>query len=252
MYTYNNHSLLTYPKTSTEWLANDSLELYTKNLQRMPESWYYRHHTVTYTWNSQGYRCAEFDTIDWSSSIVFMGCSYTMGLGLDDSDIITRYFDSAVNLGQHGVSINHIQYNTLQMIDLGWRPSRVIVIVPDLVRTAFWGPKDWVDLTPHDFDLRGHALNPTVCDYYRSWLTMEPMAEQTNYMTARSVQALWQSQGVRCDLYTNWQPINPVFTLGPSLPEPIDWARDYNTHDFAHPGRHTQQLWAEFIHTHTP
>jgi hypothetical protein len=41
------------------------------------------HRKVTYTTNSDHYRCPEWDQIDWNSSILILGCSVVFGVGVD-------------------------------------------------------------------------------------------------------------------------------------------------------------------------
>lgn len=249
MFTYSNQLLLPYTHScSPDWEKNDSQELFYNNLQIQPDNWYYRQNTVRYTWNSNGYRCPEWDNIHWSSSNILMGCSYAQGMGVDDADTISAQVSNGVNLAQSGTNVYTIQYNTLRLLDLGIRPKSVKIIVPDLARSVYWGSEDWVDLTPHDLEIRGHSLTPQVRDYYNSWLSIAPNAELQSYMTIRSVQALWSAAGVSCDLYHNWMLADSKFVTAPLLPEPIDQARNINHRGFAHPGRKTLQQWADFIY----
>ena len=245
MHVYSSQLLLPYHHPGApQWEKNDSQDLYQKNLLTQPDSWHYRHHSVSYTWNTNGYRCAEWDSVDWSLSHVIMGCSYAQGLGIDDSDTISAGVPNGVNLAQSGSNAYVIQYNSLRLIDAGIRPRSVKIIIPDLTRSVYWGTQDWVDLTAHDLKLRGHGLNTSVRDYYQGWLAHSPNAEQATYMTVRSTQALWQAVGVDCELYHHWMPYDSKFIIAPQLPQPVDLARDC-----VHPGPITHSLWRDFIYT---
>jgi hypothetical protein len=248
MHTYTGDLLLKYHHSSTEWETNDSAELYHYNLAHQPSDWYYRDHTVEYEWNSNGYRCAEWSDIAWSTSHVLMGCSYAMGHGVSESDSITGPIANAVNLAQSGTSISAIQYNTIRLIQAGIRPASVSIIVPNMARLTYWGTDSWLDLTPHDLRTRGEHLVPHVRDCYKGWLAIDPNAEQHGYMTAVSVQALWLSVDVQCGLYQHWAPENASFNLGTQLPQQLDNARDVNSTGFAHPGRVTLALWRDVIY----
>ena len=64
----------------------------------------YKDKTLNYTINRiQGYRAKEFTDIDWSNSVLFFGCSWVFGVGIDDpilTDIFTQQTGlDAVNLG---------------------------------------------------------------------------------------------------------------------------------------------------------
>lgn len=247
MHAYSPQLLLPRRHPSTEWDGTDTFERYHHNLKSQPEHWYYRTHSVQYTWNSNGYRCAEWADITWSQSRVVMGCSHAMGTGLDDRDTVSSHFEHGVNLAQPGVSVYHILYNTLRLIDAGAVPKSVDIIVPDLSRAVYWAKDDWVDLTVHDFALRSQDLTDSVRDYYRGYLDIEPMATQSAYMTMRGTQALWSAQGVDCNLYSTWLNVSSEFQLGTVLPRPHDWARDIDITGTAHPGRSTAKMWAEII-----
>ena len=68
----------------------DSKELFEQHLKSQPDDWVYRYKTVNYTLNTHRYRAPEFDTIDWSKSVVIFGCSNVFGTSLDDNDTISR------------------------------------------------------------------------------------------------------------------------------------------------------------------
>lgn len=66
-------------------------------------------YTVTYTINSWGYRCAEFDTVDWKQCIAVIGCSFVFGTGLREEDtlpcVLSRELGlPVINLGVQGAS----------------------------------------------------------------------------------------------------------------------------------------------------
>lgn len=242
MHTYSPDLLLPYYHPSTEWLSTDSAALFQHNLTVQPESWFYRYNTVTYTFNSNGYRCAEWNQIDWYSSTVLMGCSIAMGVGLTDSETITAYWENGVNLAQPGISLGHIHYNSLRLIDQRIRPKKVNIIIPQHSRTVYWSQRDWVDLTAHDFDQRGSALNPAVQDFYRGYIAFDTHVEIQAELTARSIKALWNSVGVDCALYS----LTPV-NYAQLLPAAKDPARDIDPVTGAHPGRLTVAGWSRFI-----
>ena len=249
MHAYSSQLLLPYHHPhSPLWEKNDSQALYLENLKIQPWDWYYRNHSVRYTWNSNGYRCPEWEDISWSESHVLMGCSYAQGMGVDDSDTISAGITGGVNLAQSGSNAYIIQYNSLRLLDAGIRPRSVKIIIPDLTRSVYWGTEDWVDLTVHDLNLRGSALPSPVRDYYQGWLAHSPNAELATYMVMRGVQALWRAAGVSCDLYHHWMPYDSKFVMAPTLPEPVDHARDCTPKGFAHPGPKTLALWRAYMY----
>lgn len=248
MHLYTSDLLLKYNHPSSLWEANDSLDLYNYNLEHQPADWYYRNNSVEYNWNANGYRASEWAEIDWANSHVLMGCSYAMGLGVAEEDTITRQIANGVNLGQCGTSVQALQYNTIRLLACGIRPKSVKIIVPNIARFTYWSKDTWHDVTPAYLESKGDQLRPYVRDCYSAWLAQDPNAEQQGYMTALSLQALWLSAGVACDMYQHWTPQDPSFNIGIPLPDPIDLARDLNPNGFAHPGRLTLKEWADVIY----
>jgi len=97
----------------------------------------YNQDKITYTFNSQGYRCNEFEDIKWNESILALGCSYTQGIGLDDKECWSYQLQEltacpVVNLGQSGTSIFYHLYNLEILHKL--KPKYVILQVPNLHR----------------------------------------------------------------------------------------------------------------------
>jgi len=74
-----------YPKycnQTVNWLPMDTKKLFDYNKENnfsllKQNNWIDR--TIEYTFNSKGFRCNEFSNYD---SIIFLGCSYTIGIGL--------------------------------------------------------------------------------------------------------------------------------------------------------------------------
>lgn len=116
---------------SHEWLGSDTKELYEKNLAIQPKDWYWRTHQVHYTTNSQRYRAAEWNTIDWCNSILVFGCSQTFGIGVDDDQTVCHQLSkmlnvNVVNLGMPGGSCMGVWINTQKLLHYTISPLAVI------------------------------------------------------------------------------------------------------------------------------
>ena len=137
-------------KITPEWCSSDSQELYEKNLRIQPQDWMWRTRKVRYTLNSVRYRCPEWDTIDWAQSIVIFGCSQVFGIGVDDSDTISKILSDLVkipviNLGISGSSMIFSYHNALQYF-AGNRPTprAAINLWTSCSRTTMY-QKDWIE-----------------------------------------------------------------------------------------------------------
>lgn len=118
-----------------QWADKDTKDLYDTNLEKYGPSWSWAGKRVEYHRNSQGYRCPEFDTIDWATSTLLLGCSFVFGTGLDEPDTLSARL-GAVNLGHHGASVMHIWGNTQRLSSAGVNPRRVIYFWPSVKRVA--------------------------------------------------------------------------------------------------------------------
>lgn len=229
---------------SRSWERGDSRSLFNQNLGRMPADWQYRHTSISYLWNKSGYRCAEWADIGWDESHVVMGCSYVSGTGLALEHTLPAQLEQrtgrpTINLGYPGSGADIILDNTIRMIDLGIRPTRVIVIVPELVRLTYYKHTGLIN----------HIPQGELAPMYAEWITHAPNAEHHGWMKLRGARALWASVGVAIDMFERI-PIQG-YELGPRLPNQIDLARDVEQdaqgHMYAHCGSATQSLWADYI-----
>ena len=104
-----------------------------KNLRKLSKKNPAEARLIDYTVNSCGYRCSEFEDINWSESIVACGCSNTFGIGVDDKETwsyqLSKKLDMPViNLGMGGTSIWYHVYNLKQIVK--YNPKYVVIQVP--------------------------------------------------------------------------------------------------------------------------
>ena len=122
--------------------GSDSREFWNENFKtkRMPQTQLNR--TVRYTLNSHGYRCPEFDTIDWQNTIVTLGCSHTFGISIDDNETYASLLQEklgipVVNLGMSATDIWFQVYNAIELMKLN--VQGVILQVPNKERFTVFG-----------------------------------------------------------------------------------------------------------------
>lgn len=107
---------------------------------------------VYYTLNSYGYRCPEFETIDWQNSIITLGCSHTYGIGLTDTSTYSSKLSEildipVINLGQGGTGIWY-QVKNIQTLSL-LNPKYVVLQIPDVSRvTTFLSEGETINIGP--------------------------------------------------------------------------------------------------------
>jgi hypothetical protein len=137
------------------YMDTDSSELRKRNKKKFGKEWKYYNKTITYTNNSNGYRAPEWDQVDWSNSVIVMGCSFVYGIGHDDEDTLPKCIERkldmpVVNLGAGGTGlVFHIE-NTNQLIAAGIKPKAVVLLHPPAARFTYFFKAGPVNIGPWD------------------------------------------------------------------------------------------------------
>ena len=213
----------------------DDKTQYEINLKKQPDDWIWRHQKVTYTTNSQHYRCQEWNNIDWENSTIVFGCSNVFGLGLDDSQTITANLSkklktNVINLGIPGASVMFQWINTTKLISQGCRPARAIYIWPHHFRVA-----DILSETKHK--LCG-TWNFDTNDLSTAWSNRDQHSLEYAKFCIESTTQQWTCPTYH---YTWCSDIGKYITKFP-FPKFDDYSRDTT-----HPGPKTIEMWADKI-----
>jgi hypothetical protein len=150
-----------------KFYGSDTEELYKSNLQIQNSDWHYRTKDVEYDLNSAGYRCPEFNTIDWENAIVIHGCSQVFGVGLAEDETITGQLQQftnrqVINLGKNGASMMFSLANNILLENNFPKPFAVINHWTSTWRDTIFG----ID---HPYHISGPNL---VKKYYKTQLRM--------------------------------------------------------------------------------
>lgn len=110
--------------------------------------------THTYSINSRGFRCDEFENCDWQDSVVWFGCSFTFGVGIDCEETVPGQWSQVsgvptVNLGYPGCSNGRIAHLAGLLLN-AVRP-RAVVVNWTCTDRLFW---NGIDCTPTNMTTR--------------------------------------------------------------------------------------------------
>lgn len=122
------------------FIDSDSEELYKKNLVEKPIDWLYRNGTITYKFNSLGFRCNELKDIDFDNYILFLGDSHTEGVGLHLENtypyqVSKKLYKSYFNLGIGGTGIDVMFYNLITWLHTFPHPKYVVLFYTENTRS---------------------------------------------------------------------------------------------------------------------
>ena len=196
----------------------------------------------TYETNSQGYRCPEFESIDWANSVVVFGCSQTFGISLlDYKDTVSHQLSllldcPVINLGMGASGYGYQWINSTILKSYGIVPKAAVYLWPEHSRQIiFYG-------------------NDVLSDHCAvGWWSIQPDSDLTNIGIASvadkfhgTAMAHYQSESVR----TLWNIPVVQYSWAPPVPNehikimnfPIDFAEDG-----LHPGLETNKLRASII-----
>lgn len=245
--------LLPHWQSSSQWCGTDTEELYQANCLKQPPGWIWANKPVHYTWNQEGYRSVDWSDVDWPRTHAVMGCSYVAGVGVDDEDTLPSQLarqlgEPTVNLGYGAGSCQTIMYNTMRMIELGWLPKTVTIIIPDLARMAYFNDNDPMSFFPH---ILNKGAKDGILKMYEYWLRPPHNAEIYSRMAILGAQALWVTKNVPVIMRHWHHDPKEGSQMAPYLDPPQDKARDFCPGDdgryYAHPGPLSLGLWARDI-----
>ncbi len=231
------------PLSPTHWMHGDNQELFEKNKKRMGTKWKYYDKTVTYTFNEHGYRCPEWDQIDWKNSIVLFGCSCTYGLGLSDEETISAHLEKlsnrpVINLGVPGGSNSLMIQNATNLLHFFEAPYAVANI---------WSTSDRFEYFLKDKIHRAgpwDGMSKSVGNVQKLWqYTYEyPEHEQgLNYYETKIGKWLWQDRSKYSAI--SFFPSIVTFT---QLEK--HFVMDHEARDLDHPGENNAIEVANYLH----
>lgn len=201
------HFGMKYARQTTSWLPTDTEENFQRLVQNPEYQEYYRRKgwldsdAITYSVNSNGFRSEEFDPA--ASSLVSLGCSYTIGIGLPENATWPYLVSQATGLKNYNLAWAGTSADTCFMLASYWlpvlRPEWVVMAAP---------PKHRFDLItedrqlPHETYMPGHESGQTETnDFIKNWFLNDRNADLNNSRNRLAVQGLCAELGIKCLTY---------------------------------------------------
>lgn len=128
-----------FANQNLKWLPCDTEELFQQNLQtkyNLLQRYGWIDRSFNYSFNSFGFRCNEFTD---NPSVMFLGCSYTIGIGLPIENVWASLIAKKLNLQSANLAIGGSSPDTAFRMCLSYidkvNPRIVIYMNPPGIRT---------------------------------------------------------------------------------------------------------------------
>ena len=215
--------------------GDDTPQLFKSSLDKNTKDWHYRNKQVTYRCNSRFYRCSEFNTIDWTNSIVIFGCSQVQGQGLAEDETISEQLAQllgrpVINLGIGGSGMMFNLHNSLLFMKNFPTPWAVVQHWPNLDRIHVF-EKHIRTLGP--WNINEHPL-------FMSWNRDDSNAQIQSIFVDEASKQIWKDRTRYCTVTQS-----PYTSEGINCKkiDRVDLARDNS-----HPGFKTAGLVSNYLY----
>jgi len=227
---YNSHYKI-YANQSLDWLLLDSQKLYEKNLKenyQLLETNNWINKSFTYKFNSHGFRCEEFTN---KPTIMFLGCSFTFGVGLPLYDIWPEIISKKLNMHCANLGQPAGANDTAFRLCHGWidiiNPQIICLLNPPGIRLEIIDETYMRLINPARNNIEAYKM------FYKDW----SRDENNNYFNTLknnlAIENLCKTRNIKFLIFNNEE--NSPF-------KKIDLARDLQ-----HYGVTSNQLFAEHV-----
>jgi hypothetical protein len=202
------HFGLRYANQILNWLPSDTEEIFQKLMQNTEYVEYIRQQgwlepgAITYNMNSHGFRCDDFDS--QADSLVALGCSYSVGIGLPLKDIWPTLVGNELGLKVCNLSWGGIGADTCYRLAEYWipelRPKLVVMLTP---------PRARIELLTIDSKIQAEVFLPMSESgffsdqdvYLKHWFANEENSYINSRKNQRAVEHLCNELGIKCLTY---------------------------------------------------
>lgn len=223
-----------YRNSEFTWLSTDTQKQYDKNFKDKNKKIHLKNNgwldnTFKYRINSQGFRGADFTE---QPGIVFLGCSYTVGIGVPEENTFAAIVAKELKLQCLNLGRSAGSNDTCFRIGSYWipklKPKAVVLISPEISRFEIISNNNTVELTP-------------IKKIYKEWFFQELNQELSLQKNILALRYISESVGAKFCLGNHIETfVSDDDLLNHSM------LHDYGR-DLAHPGLGQHQIAAKNI-----
>ena len=210
-----------------EWLPSDSKEINEKLMQDPNHVEYFRKQgwlepgAITYKINQHGFRSDDF--VEGTKSLVALGCSYTIGIGLPHKDIWPTLVANEIGLVPYNLAWGGTAADTCYRLAEYWipklKPELVVMLAPPISR---------IELLTISSNIRAEVFLPMSESgmfsdqdiYLKNWFANDENAMINNRKNCLAIEQICNSLGIQCLTYD-------AHNFMARSREEVGYARDY-------------------------
>lgn len=202
-YGHSWYSIHGFSGKTVTWCPSDSEDRFNANMadrkQRARlEEFGWTRDNVSYTFNTDGFRSDEF-TYEPSDSVVFLGCSLTMGTGVDLQSSWAYQVASSLGLRRYNLGVGGGSADMCFRLAHHWiprlRPKYVMMLTPRTGRMEIVMEKNIIPCIPNMTYLPDDVM-ARISDYYNAWLSYPANAEMNQLKNVMGVQMICNNLGI--------------------------------------------------------
>jgi|688.fasta_scaffold577544_2 hypothetical protein len=216
-----------------EWLGTDSEKNFDHNKKHsysLLKNNGWLTNKITYKFNSHGFRCEEFSE---DPSIMFLGCSMTLGIGVSLEDTWVCQVANELNLHSVNLAVGGSSCDTAFRLCYDYidkiNPKIVVIRPPNIGRAElFVKDKDPIHLGPWI----AHGERSPYEYYYKHWITSDINSKYQKLRNIHAIEKLCIDKGIRFYNTENSENVNQIHSdkLGRDLMHPgVEWHKNIAT-----------------------
>jgi hypothetical protein len=232
---FNNiaHEYSKYANQTLDWVPMDTKELYAENLRNNHanlEKFGWLNNTVSYKFNSYGFRSDEFSL---EPNMVSLGCSHTCGIGIPIENSWTSIVSNNLNLKNFNLGVGGSSNDTAFRIAHNWlpqlKPKVVVYLSPDRCRFEYHSSPDIRNYGPWSND----AL-------WKSWISDDTNSDVNFLKNTLAIKNICNDLNIKL-IHVEYNNLSSLGVLG-------IYNNDYDlARDLAHDGIKANQSIANYI-----
>jgi hypothetical protein len=191
---------------TVNWCPSDTEKRFNENMadpkqRALLEKHGWTRDNITYTFNKDGFRSEEF-TNGVNDSVLFLGCSFTVGIGLDLESTWAYQIASRLGLRRYNLGVGGGGPDMCFRLAHHWiprlRPKYVMMLTPYSGRMEILIDRGIIQLLPNSLEhLEEHNIKEKVEPFYNAWLSHPANTDMNLLKCSLGVKSICDSVGTQ-------------------------------------------------------